>query len=170
MKPPDVDRVADSPDSARRRFLARLSGLVGAAIAATLAGAGLATLLSPAFGRRPPGWVRVGPVNPDLISAPRPVVISWRRRDGWFTGSAQSTVFVAKDEADRLCVLSATCTHLGCGVRWDAGRKRFLCPCHGGVYDATGKVLDGPPPRPLDRLETRFEEGVLFVRGGGIGA
>jgi Rieske Fe-S protein len=28
----------------------------------------------------------------------------------------------------------------------------FLCPCHLSIYDASGKVLDGPAPRPLDAL------------------
>ena len=32
--------------------------------------------------------------------------------------------------------LAATCTHLGCTVRWEAGR--FQCPCHGSEYDAAG--------------------------------
>ena len=39
--------------------------------------------------------------------------------------------------------LSATCTHLGCQVRWDA-KDKFHCPCHGGVYGADGAVLETP--------------------------
>ena len=39
--------------------------------------------------------------------------------------------------------MSATCTHLGCQVHWDGEAKKFKCPCHGGVYDANGAVLDG---------------------------
>ena len=37
-------------------------------------------------------------------------------------------------------------------------RERFVCPCHGGVYDFEGKVVGGPPVRPLDRFETRVRE------------
>ena len=43
--------------------------------------------------------------------------------------------------------LAATCTHLGCTVRWETGR--FRCPCHGSEYDTAGIVLQGPATRPL---------------------
>jgi hypothetical protein len=37
--------------------------------------------------------------------------------------------------------------------------QRFVCPCHGGVYDFQGKVAGGPPVRPLDRFVTRVRNG-----------
>jgi Rieske Fe-S protein len=49
---------------------------------------------------------------------------------------------------DGFAAVSAVCTHLGCTVRLDEGRG-FVCPCHGSRYDLTGRVLDGPAPRPL---------------------
>ncbi len=33
--------------------------------------------------------------------------------------------------------------------------ERFICPCHGGVYDLLGRRVGGPPVRPLDRFYTR---------------
>ena len=51
--------------------------------------------------------------------------------------------------------LSATCSHLGCGVVWDATSSQFRCPCHGGVYDREGRVVAGPPPAPLTRVNVR---------------
>lgn len=42
------------------------------------------------------------------------------------------------------------CTHLGCIPSFDAKSKNFLCACHGGVFDASGMNMFGPPPRPLD--------------------
>jgi len=45
--------------------------------------------------------------------------------------------------------LSKVCTHLGCLVDYDRTKKRLLCPCHAGVYSLEGKVLSGPPPKPL---------------------
>jgi menaquinol-cytochrome c reductase iron-sulfur subunit len=51
--------------------------------------------------------------------------------------------------------ISTRCAHLGCPVRYIQASQKFVCPCHGGVYDAAGKVEGGPPVRPLDRFYTR---------------
>ncbi len=44
--------------------------------------------------------------------------------------------------------------HLGCPVRYVEAAERFICPCHGGVYNFRGEVAGGPPVRPLDRFYT----------------
>ncbi len=59
--------------------------------------------------------------------------------------------------------LSTRCMHLGCPVRYVDASKRFICPCHGGVYDFEGKVTGGPPVRPLDRFYTRVRDGFVEV-------
>ncbi|MDR4471330.1 MAG: ubiquinol-cytochrome c reductase iron-sulfur subunit [Nitrospira sp.] len=58
---------------------------------------------------------------------------------------------------------SPICTHLGCGHRWDDVEKKFLCPCHGSVFDVNGIVLGGPALRPLDVLPSKVEGGRLLV-------
>jgi cytochrome b6-f complex iron-sulfur subunit len=60
--------------------------------------------------------------------------------------------------------LSAVCTHLGCIVKWKKARRQFFCPCHGGRFDAEGRVLGGPAPRPLARLEVEELPGRIVVR------
>ncbi len=59
--------------------------------------------------------------------------------------------------------LSAICTHLGCIIAWQPTAKEFICPCHGGRYDMNGKVIFGPPPRPLEKLEVKLRDGQVFV-------
>ena len=59
--------------------------------------------------------------------------------------------------------VSTRCMHLGCPVRFVEASARFICPCHGGVYDFTGSVSGGPPVRPLDRFYTRVRENVVEV-------
>jgi menaquinol-cytochrome c reductase iron-sulfur subunit len=59
--------------------------------------------------------------------------------------------------------LSTRCMHLGCPVRFVQASERFICPCHGGVYDFTGSVSGGPPVRPLDRFYTRVEGGRVEI-------
>jgi menaquinol-cytochrome c reductase iron-sulfur subunit len=59
--------------------------------------------------------------------------------------------------------ISTRCMHLGCPVRFVAASERFICPCHGGVYDFTGKVTGGPPVRPLDRFYNRVRNGQVEI-------
>jgi Rieske Fe-S protein len=57
------------------------------------------------------------------------------------------------------------CTHLSCPVLYN-GRDRLECPCHNGAFDAeTGKVLEGPPPRPLPQIIVREENGKIIAEG-----
>lgn len=59
---------------------------------------------------------------------------------------------------------SAVCTHAGCPVQYDPSTVEFVCPCHGGVYDArTGAVRSGPPPAPLQRIPLTVANGQLRV-------
>lgn len=154
-----------SMSDSRRAFLSRLSVALGSAIGMAVTGIGLNTFLCPALSSSDALWIRVAEIDPDRIRGPRAYVVSYRRSDGWFKGSTQGVVFVTKAVDGQVRVLSSTCTHLGCGVHWDGATERFLCPCHGGAYNAEGAVIAGPPPRPLKPLETRFEDGVLFVKG-----
>lgn len=59
---------------------------------------------------------------------------------------------------------SAICTHAGCTVQYDQANSQFVCPCHGGVYDArTGEVLQGPPPAPLPKIPVNVRNGKISV-------
>lgn len=59
---------------------------------------------------------------------------------------------------------SAICTHLGCIISWDEQKKQIDCPCHAGVFDTDGKVLAGPPPRPLPTYPVNVVDGKIFVK------
>jgi Rieske Fe-S protein len=59
------------------------------------------------------------------------------------------------DQYNQFIAISSRCMHLGCPVRFTAAASRFICPCHGGVYDFRGIRTGGPPVRPLDRFYTR---------------
>jgi Rieske Fe-S protein len=65
--------------------------------------------------------------------------------------------------------ISNRCTHLGCPVRYIEASRRFICPCHGGVFDRDGRVEGGPVKRPLNRYRTRVYDGTVYV-GDLIGA
>lgn len=76
-------------------------------------------------------------------------------------GGAGAIVF---HEGTGVYVLSKVCTHLGCIVTWKPDQRQFYCGCHKAHFDQEGRVLDGPPPRPLDRIPCK-EEGDHYVIG-----
>ena len=55
-----------------------------------------------------------------------------------------------KSPTGELKALSPVCTHAGCIVAWNDAEKSWDCPCHGGRYDISGKVLTGPPRKDLN--------------------
>lgn len=58
------------------------------------------------------------------------------------------------------------CTHLSCPVNFNVAGHRLECPCHNGAFDAaTGRVLGGPPPRPLARISLRVEGETIVAHG-----
>ena len=58
------------------------------------------------------------------------------------------------------------CTHLACPVYYAREHQRLECPCHEGAFDAkTGKVLYGPPPRPLDVIDIEMRDGQVMAVG-----
>ncbi|MEP6958568.1 MAG: ubiquinol-cytochrome c reductase iron-sulfur subunit [Nitrospirota bacterium] len=78
----------------------------------------------------------------------------YQGKDMEFRDATGKTIWTNKKDVPYL-VFSGKCPHLGCGFKWRQHKvlgQVFLCPCHLSIYDASGKVLDGPAPRPLDPL------------------
>lgn len=61
-----------------------------------------------------------------------------------------SKLAVYKSESGAVKEMSATCTHLGCVVHWNAAAKTWDCPCHGSRFNGEGKVLHGPAVMDLE--------------------
>ena len=59
--------------------------------------------------------------------------------------------------------LSRVCTHLGCLVDYQKDKKRLLCPCHAGIYDLSGSVISGPPPKPLQQFPLKVEGDSIII-------
>ena len=95
----------------------------------------------------------------DVIGKPERPSILEHKSEG-FTASER------KEIMSQLNVLSNSCAHLGCPVRWNPEKQLYLCPCHGGLYDINGGWVGGPPPRGMYRYteaEVR-ENGKLYVK------
>ena len=78
----------------------------------------------------------------------------YQGKDMEFLDTDGKTIWTNKKNIPYL-VFSGKCPHLGCAYKWRKHKilgQVFLCPCHLSIYDASGQVLDGPAPRPLDLL------------------
>ena len=82
-----------------------------------------------------------------------------------YPGEKDSAILI-RTEAGEFRAYSQQCTHLACPVYYAREQKRLECPCHEGAFDAaTGNVLYGPPPRPLDVIELEVRNGELWAIG-----
>jgi cytochrome b6-f complex iron-sulfur subunit len=64
---------------------------------------------------------------------------------------------------ERIFVIYARCTHLGCTPDWKESENKFKCPCHGSGYDSDGINFEGPAPRPMDRCHVELNAGGEIV-------
>lgn len=152
-------------DAARRTLLKTFVHTLTVMIGGGLTGI-LGAFAVPRAGASRERWVRAARLDQLQPNVPFTAVVSVPREQGWYRERAQDVVFLTWDGKDGVRALSATCTHLGCRVRWDAEGRTFRCPCHGGAYDETGAVSAGPPPRPLATLDARLQDddGTVLVR------
>lgn len=82
-----------------------------------------------------------------------------------FTNPADGNpAWLVHTTASQFVAFSAICTHAGCPVQFDPAATAFVCPCHGGMYDArTGQVLQGPPPAPLPAVPIQVQRGEVYT-------
>ena len=76
-------------------------------------------------------------------------------------------VLILKDK-DKVKAMSAKCTHEGCTVQFLPADGIVWCACHNGKFAMDGRVISGPPPRPLAafNVEGDLKGAVTITRGG----
>jgi Rieske Fe-S protein len=104
---------------------------------------------------------RQGSIGDELGASLRPDFMD-QKSEGFTEQERQQLI-------ENINVLSNSCAHLGCPVRWlmnAEGEGEFLCPCHGGIYDINGNWVGGPPPRGMySYAQVKIEEdGTLYVK------
>jgi menaquinol-cytochrome c reductase iron-sulfur subunit len=152
-----------TPIGSRRTFFHWVSvaaaGLIGLSLAIPLAG----YVISPALKRRGKPWVEIGDTEELIANEPKQLEYVATIQDGYLETKIQKAVWAVKQADGQVTVFSPACPHLGCGYHWERSEQKFKCPCHGSVYDVSGKVLAGPAPRRLDALPSKVEDGRLLV-------
>jgi Rieske Fe-S protein len=157
----------------RRGLMTGGAMAAGGVATAAIALPALGFALGPMFERTAPStWQDVGSVDDFNPETYVPVVMNLVPSIG---EAGKTTVYIRKFDPGRdtkrnsdlpYVAISTRCAHLGCPVRYIQASQRFVCPCHGGVYDFEGKVDGGPPVRPLDRFYTRLSEDGKRVEVG----
>jgi Rieske Fe-S protein len=150
-------------DPPRRRFLSSITTGILTVISGILGVLGGGAVLSSTV-RRQEEWLAAAALHDLPDNQPTPVTLSVMRLDGFRQALERRTVFLVKTAESEVAAFDATCTHLGCHVDWDAEGQVFRCPCHGGVFDRNGAVMDGPPPEPLTKVATRVDGDRVMVQ------
>lgn len=158
-----VPTAQPTTDSGRRRFLSSLASGILAVIGAILGVIGGGAVLS-STARKQEDWLPASTLLDLPEHEPTPVTLTVRRLDGFREVLDRRTIFLVKTGESDVAAFNATCTHLGCLVAWDAAAQVFKCPCHGGIYDRSGAVKDGPPPAPLVKVATRVDGERVLVQ------
>jgi cytochrome b6-f complex iron-sulfur subunit len=137
-------------DAGRRRFLSQAVMGFGLLFGVGTLGFRFLQFLMPARREKQMQAILIGPESRIPVGEALPMDLG-----------GQKILVLKTDEG--VAAFSRRCTDLGCLVSWNRERQQFICPCHQGTFDNTGRNISGPPPRPLDRLEIVKRGEQLYV-------
>lgn len=152
MKNKDFQKDKNKPqkdhevDVERRDFLEKMAigSLIGAG---AMAFVGVIQLPLPKVFNEPPSIFKIGFPSDFQVNTYKVI--------------PEKNIFVLRGQ-DGFRSLSAICTHLGCIVK--QVQNGFQCPCHGSKFDASGNIVAGPAPKPLEWLKVDMApDGQLIV-------
>ncbi|TAK11253.1 MAG: ubiquinol-cytochrome c reductase iron-sulfur subunit [Anaerolineae bacterium] len=151
----------------RRNFLSVATIGIGGLITALLGIPAVAYVVGPALKKQTEqDWIPVGRASKVEIGVPALFKVKIQRKAGWILNEQELSFYILTENGRDFIAMSNVCTHLGCRVRWVENDETFFCPCHNGVFAKDGKVVAGPPPKPLDQVQVKVEDDQLFILGG----
>ena len=150
----------------RRDFMSAAIAGIGGIIGAAIGIPAISYIIGPAQKTDSGDWIRLGAVSKVEMNTPTLFKTIIETQTGWVKEEEEFSAYVLTGNGRDFTVMSNVCTHLGCHVRWINDQDSFACPCHNAKFARDGSVLDGPPPRPLDRFESMVEDGILYVKRG----
>jgi cytochrome b6-f complex iron-sulfur subunit len=152
--PEELSGTKDQPGQVRRRGF--LNWFLGSSVAALFA-----SIVYPIFRFLSPPDVPEAPTN--QVDAGRTDDPAWADRGFKIIRFGPEPVLVFRTEEGHFRAFAATCTHLDCIVYYRRDQRDIWCNCHNGQFDLQGRVLAGPPPRPLSQFEVRILDGSVMV-------
>lgn len=83
-----------------------------------------------------------------------------------FTLPDQKPALLFKTKSGEVRALSALCTHNQCTVTWDETNQKINCPCHGSVFDLSGRPEKGPAEAPLEKysVQVKGNDAILQLK------
>lgn len=155
----------ESPEEISRRiFMTRAIGILGIGTTGVL-GVNIGRyFISPMWEKRTDDFIPL--CSRASLPKGKPFNIEYvhREKDGWEIHEGRNSLWLLREDNDEVIAFNKSCTHLGCSYRWDDNESIFKCPCHTATFAKDGKVLSGPPPRPLDRFPVKIEDGMVLVK------
>ncbi len=162
--PPPAPKPPPAPGTPRRRFIEWLASRtltswllttgVGGLVLAILYPAGR-YIVPPAAGESTAGTVTL-PITPADLAANEGKIFKFGSRPG----------IIVRLPSGELRAFSAVCTHLGCIVQYRKDIGHIWCACHNGHFDVNGRVLQGPPPAPLEAYTVNVRGDQIVVSKG----
>lgn len=147
----------------RRKVLGWLVGAINAGVGVALAAPTLGFIASPLRQKQDKGeWVAVA--SDGEIEDGQTRIVAWQMEieDGYTRTKRNYSAFVRRS-GDAYTAFDPSCPHLGCHVEYKEKKKRYVCPCHGGVFDDSGNVISGPPPHGLAKIDVKVEGGHIWL-------
>lgn len=155
-----MENMPDDPKLTTRRSFLNL--FLGGTIATTIIGA-----LAPIVAYVYPPKSSENSNNPFSDVDLKPILADAIPENSGVVGilNNKNTILIKKE--GKLYALSAVCTHLGCSVKWDNEQNLIKCPCHGAKFDLNGRILSGPPPKPLELIKIEVIDNQIISGGEG---
>ena len=121
------------------------------------------TMLGPAWRFVFPGEVGPEPDEVELKDFPE-----LSQRTGKIFKFGRHPAIMIKTPDGKLKAFTAVCTHFECTVQYKGDTNQIWCACHNGLYDTNGRVISGPPPRPLEEYDVAVEKDKIIVSRRGV--
>jgi menaquinol-cytochrome c reductase iron-sulfur subunit len=157
--------ASESPEElSRRRFLERVCIALASLCGVVIAVPAIGFIFAPLLQKYPQLWRSVGKVENFKIGETVKVTFEDPSPLPWAGVTANTAAWLRRVSKTEFIAFAVNCSHLGCPVRWLGDANLFMCPCHGGVYYADGRVAAGPPPQPLSRYIVRLQNGEVQLQ------
>jgi len=153
-----------SHDLNRRDFVKLVMTFLGTIMAVVIGLPAIAYLFSPSVkAKESDAWIPAGKIDSYPVGIPTLFSFTRTTLNGWEKTVNSFGAFILKIDDSTAQAFSNICTHLSCRVNWTQAIEVYICPCHDGRFNIEGKVVAGPPPKPLNQYETKIENGLVYI-------